>query len=227
MESDVRILLADDHPIVRQGLRRVIDEEPNLTVVAEASDGRTALELIDKLRPRIAVLDIDMPVLNGFDVARAIRDRKMPVAIIFLTVYREESFFDQALRLGTKGYVLKDSAVTDIVSSIRAVAAGEHYTSPAMTSYLMTKRRGVRVAGDAPVALSTRSARRDALATLTPTERRVLTLIADYKTSREIGEALHVSYRTVQTHRTNICTKLELRGNHALMKFALDHKADL
>lgn len=227
MENDVRILLADDHPIVRQGLRRVIDEEPNLTVVAEASDGQTALELIERLRPKIAVLDIDMPVLNGFDVARTVRDRRMPVAIIFLTVYREESFFDQALRLGTKGYVLKDSAVTDIVSGIRAVAAGEHYTSPAMTSYLMTKRRATRPAGDAPVTLSTRSARREALAGLTKTERRVLTLIADYKTSREIGEELHVSYRTVQTHRTNICTKLELRGNHALMKFALDHKADL
>lgn len=227
MESDVRILLADDHPIVRQGLRRVIDEEPNLTVVAEASDGRTALELIEKMRPRIAVLDIDMPVLNGFDVARAVRDRRLPVAIIFLTVYRDESFFDQALRLGTRGYVLKDSAVTDIVAGIRAVAAGEHYTSPAMTSYLMTKRRGVRPAGDVSVTLSTRSSRRDALSNLTPTERRVLILIADYKTSREIGEALHVSYRTVQTHRTNICTKLELRGNHALMKFALDHKADL
>ena len=96
MESDVRILLADDHPIVRQGLRRVIDEEPHLKVVAEASDGRTALEQIEALRPKIAVLDIDMPVLNGFDVARAVRDRRLPVAIIFLTVYREESFFDQA-----------------------------------------------------------------------------------------------------------------------------------
>src|SRR5262245_58747862 len=164
MENDVRILLADDHPIVRQGLRRVIDDEPKLTVVAEASDGRTALELIERLRPGIAVLDIDMPVMNGFDVARAVRDRRMPVAIIFLTVYREESFFDQALRLGTKGYVLKDSAVTDIVSGIRAVAAGEHFTSPAMTSYLMTKRRGGRPAVEAPVVLSTRSTRRDALA---------------------------------------------------------------
>jgi DNA-binding NarL/FixJ family response regulator len=147
MESDVRILLADDHPIVRQGLRRVIDDEPHLTVVGEASNGRAALEQIEALRPNIAVLDIDMPVLNGFDVARAVRDRRLPVAIIFLTVYREESFFDQALRLGTKGYVLKDSAVNDIVAGIRAVAAGEHYTSPAMTSYLMTKRRGVRAAG--------------------------------------------------------------------------------
>jgi DNA-binding CsgD family transcriptional regulator len=104
------------------------------------------------------------------------------------------------------------------------VAAGEHYTSPAMTSYLMTKRRGVRASAEeaAPVV-----ARPDVLAQLTPMERRILMMIADYRTSREIGEALHVSYRTVQTHRTNICTKLELRGNHALMKFALDHKADL
>jgi DNA-binding NarL/FixJ family response regulator len=236
MESDVRILLADDHPIVRQGLRRVIDEEPNLTVVAEASDGRSALEQIEAMRPQIAVLDIDMPVLNGFDVARAIRERRLPVAVIFLTVYREESFFEQALRLGTKGYVLKDSAVSDIVASIRAVAAGEHYTSPAMTSYLMTKRRGVRAAGEGTAVGASGSgsgaaqrpgAKADVLVHLTPTERRILLMIADYRTSREIGEALHVSYRTVQTHRTNICTKLELRGNHALMKFALDHKAEL
>lgn len=226
MERDVRIVLADDHPIVRQGLRRVIDEEPNLTVVAEASDGRSALEQIEAARPQIAVLDIDMPVLNGFDVARAIRERRLPVAIIFLTVYREESFFEQALRLGAKGYVLKDSAVSDIVTGIRAVSAGEHYTSPAMTSYLMTKRRGVRAAGVADVPAPA-GVRPGVLEQLTPMERRILMLIADYRTSREIGDALHVSYRTVQTHRTNICTKLELRGNHALMKFALDHKAHL
>jgi DNA-binding NarL/FixJ family response regulator len=146
------------------------------------------------------------------------------VAVIFLTVYREESFFNQALSLGTKGYVLKDSAVTDIVASIRAVAAGEHYTSPAMTSYLMTKRRGVRASAEETGPVISRP---DVLEQLTPTERRILILIADYRTSREIGEALHVSYRTVQTHRTNICTKLDLRGNHALMKFALDHKAHL
>jgi DNA-binding NarL/FixJ family response regulator len=161
-------------------------------------------------------------------VARAVRDRRLPVAIIFLTVYREESFFEQALRLGTKGYVLKDSAVNDIVAGIRAVAAGEHYTSPAMTSYLMTKRRGVRAAGGGSVGGPGPVVAQPAvLDQLTPTERRILLMIADYRTSREIGEALHVSYRTIQTHRTNICMKLELRGNHALMKFALDHKAHL
>lgn len=217
METPIRILVADDHPIVRQGLRQVIEQDPSLKVLAEASDGKTALDQIQKLRPEIAVLDIDMPGLDGFAVAREIRARQLPVEIIFLTVFREESFFEEALRLGTRGYVLKDSAVTDIVSSIKAVAAGQHFTSPALTSYLVKRRSG----GGAPSPL------KSGLQDLTQTERRILALIADYKTSREIGEALHISHRTVQTHRTNICTKLELHGSHALMKFALDHKEQL
>lgn len=216
MDNGIRILIADDHPVVRQGLRLAIEADGQLKIVAEVSDGRSALEQIRKLLPAIAVLDIDMPGLDGFAVAREVRDRQLAVEIIFLTVHRDERFYDEALRLGTKGYVLKDSALTDIVSSIRAVAAGQHYASPALTSYLIKGRKAqqpsVHVTG---------------LADLTPTERRILSLIAEYKTSREIGDALHISPRTVQTHRTNICTKLELQGTHALMKFALDHKSEL
>jgi DNA-binding NarL/FixJ family response regulator len=218
MPQAIRILIADDHPIVRQGLRQALEADPRFAIEAEASDGHTALEQMERLRPDIAVLDIDMPGLDGFALARAVRDRQLPIAIIFLTVHRDERFFAEALRLGTKGYVLKDSAVTDILSSVRAVAAGEHFTSPALTSYLVKQRQ----ASTAP-----RRAHAPGLDDLTATERRILALIADYKTSREIGEALHISYRTVQTHRTNICTKLELRGSHALMKFALDHKPEL
>lgn len=213
--NTVRILIADDHPIVRQGLRTVIEEDPRLTIVAEVSDGETALAQIERLRPDVAVLDIDMPWLDGFGVARAIEARGPPVAIIFLTVHREERFFNEALRLGIKGYVLKDSAATDIVSSLHAVAAGEHYTSPALTSHLMKRR--TPAAGPSATTIEA----------LSPTERRILVMIADYKTSREIGDVLHVSHRTVQTHRTNICLKLDLHGNHALMKFALDHKSEL
>jgi DNA-binding NarL/FixJ family response regulator len=215
MAREIRILIADDHPIVRQGLRLAIEANARFCVIAEASDGRAALEQIQKLRPQIAVLDIDMPELDGFEVAREIRARALDVEIIFLTVHRDERFFSEALQLGTKGYVLKDSAVTDIVSSITAVAAGEHFASPALTSYLVKSRRGATVASPA------------GLDDLTTTERRVLALIADYKTSREIGELLHISHRTVQTHRANICTKLDLRGSHALMKFALDHRSEL
>src|SRR5262245_46907596 len=217
MSSEVRILIADDHPIVRQGLRRTIGLDPRMKVVAEASDGRAALEKIQALQPEIAVLDINMPQLDGFAVARAVREQQLPVKIIFLTVYREETFFDEALDLGAKGYVLKDSAVTEITGSIRAVAAGDYYTSPAMTSYLIKRT--------APGGW--RGRQKPGLDDLTPTERRILKLIAEYKTSREIAEALFISYRTVQTHRANICTKLEIQGSHALMKFALDHKSQL
>ncbi len=217
MEGEIRILIADDHPIVRQGLRHTIGLDPRLKVVAEASDGRAALEQIRTLQPEIAVLDINMPQLDGFAVARAVREQRLPVKIIFLTVYREETFFDEALDLGAKGYVLKDSAVAEIAGSIRAVAAGDYYASPAMTSYLI--KRSAPGAGRGP--------QKPGLDDLTPTERRILKLIAEYKTSREIAEALFISYRTVQTHRANICTKLEIQGNHALMKFALDHKSQL
>lgn len=215
METAIHVLIADDHPVVRQGLRQAIEADSRLTIVAEASDGRSALEHIETLRPRVAVLDIDMPGLDGFAVAREVRSRKLPSEIVFLTVHLDESFFDEAMRVGAKGYVVKDAAVTDIVSAILAVARGQHYTSPALTSYLVTRRKAAAVVPPA------------GLQTLTAAERQVLGLIAEYKTSRQIGEALHVSHRTVQTHRTNICAKLQLHGSHALMKFALDHKAEL
>jgi len=215
MAREVRILIADDHPLLRQGLRQAIEADLRFGVIAEASNGRAALDQIQRLKPQIAVLDIDMPEMDGFAVVRELRARQLPVDVIFLTVHRDERFFTEALQLGTKGYVLKDSAVTDIVSSIGAVAAGEHFTSPALTSFLVKQRRD---ATTTPAA---------GLQDLTSTERRVLALIADYKTSREIGDLLHISHRTVQTHRANICLKLELHGSHALMKFALDHRADL
>jgi DNA-binding NarL/FixJ family response regulator len=213
MSREITLIVADDHPIVRQGLRTAIEADSQLKILAEASDGRAAIEQIQTLHPQIAVVDIDMPDLDGFAVAREVRARRLPVEIVFLTVYRDEGFFNEALRLGTKGYVLKDSAVTDIVSGIRAVGAGEHFTSPALISYLVKGRR----AGAASRAIP-------GIDDLSATERRVVELIAEYKTSREIGEILHVSHRTVQAHRVNICTKLELHGSHALMKFALDQK---
>jgi DNA-binding NarL/FixJ family response regulator len=195
----------------------VIEAHPGLTVVAEAADGRAALERLRELRPDVAVLDIDMPEMNGFAVARAARDEGIPAAVIFLTIHREGDLFEEALDVGALGYVLKDSATTDIVAGISAAAAGQHYTSPAMTSYLVGRnRRAAALRRQKPT-----------LNDLTPAERRVLQLIAVYKTSKEIADELGISYRTVETHRTNICTKLELHGSHALMKFALAHRTEL
>jgi len=212
--DQIRIVIADDHALLRQGLRQAIEADAGLKVVAEADNGRIALAQAEALRPEIVILDIDMPELDGFGAARAMRQLQPPVEIIFLTVHREPDFFNEALQLSAKGYVLKDSAISDILTAIKAVAAGGYYMSPAMTSYLTDRR------GPAPGSAA-------AIESLTPTEQRILKLLAEYKTSKQIAAELFISHRTVQTHRVNICQKLQLEGNHALMKFALDHKADL
>jgi DNA-binding NarL/FixJ family response regulator len=208
------ILIADDHPVFRLGLRGLIASEPDFDIVGEASDGERALELIRALHPAIAVLDISMPKLDGLALAEKVAGQEPPVDIVLLTMYREDKLFRKALDAGVKGYVLKDSMVTDIVGCIRAVAAGQHYASPELTTYLVNRvKHGNHT-----------SAPRSGVEGLTSTERRVLSLLADYKTSKEIAQALFVSPRTVETHRSNICQKLGVSGSHALIKFALEHK---
>ena len=208
MKPEIRIMIADDHPIFRQGLRQVIEGDPRLKIVAEAEDGEQTLERLPGSGADVLVLDVDMPIKDGFDVARAIRTQRLPVAVIFLTMHKDERFFNAALDLGVKGYVLKDSAVTEIVGSIRAVAAGQEYVSPALTSFLLNRsRRAAALVAEQP-----------GLEQLTPTERRILKLIAEYKTSKEIADELFLSSRTVEHHRANICEKLELKGTHALLK---------
>ena len=217
MKDKLTILIADDHPMIRDSLRHAIESNTEWEVAGEAQDGEVAIELINKLQPAIVILDISMPVRNGFEVVSALRQKKVQTQVIFLTMHRNEDFFQRALDLDVRGYVLKDSAVIDVVSAIKAVSRGEHYTSPALTSYLIRKRSGGSSAASSEQGLGLHS--------LSPTERRVLELIAEYKTSRDISEELNTSPRTVETHRTNICQKLGLHGRHALMKFALENKS--
>ena len=211
-EKEIQILIADDHPIFRQGLRQAIESDTGLKVVAEAVDGAESLLMIRKYQPEVAVIDIDMPNTDGFVVALAVREEKIPVEIIFLTVHREESFMKKALGLGAKGFVLKDSVVTDIVTAIKAVRRGQSFVSPAMMSYLIK-----------PPA----SKGKEGLESLTPSERTVLKLIVQYKTTKEIAEILFVSARTIESHRLNICQKLHLQGSHSLIKFALEHLPEI
>src|SRR5258708_30385082 len=136
-DNQLRIVIADDHGWLRQGMRQPIEANAGLRVVAEAENGRLALAQVEDLRPDIAILDIDMPELDGFAAARAMRKLEPPVEIIFLTVHREADFLNEALALGAKGYVLKDSAISDILAAIKTVTTGGYYTSPAMTAYLV------------------------------------------------------------------------------------------
>src|SRR5262245_9951911 len=217
MNNLIRILIADDHPIFRQGLRQIIETDPQLTVVAEAADGQQALAHLQDTPVDVAMLDLTMPLKDGFAVAQAARELRLATPLAFLTMHKDEHYLHAALDLGVKGYVLKDSAITEIVNCLKSVVAGQDYVSPALSSSLI--RRSARAAELA--------AEKPALEQLTPTERRVLKLIAEGQTSREIAATLGIGIRTVEHHRNNITTKLELRGSHALVKFAIQHQEEL
>jgi DNA-binding NarL/FixJ family response regulator len=211
------IVLADDHPIVRQGLRTAIEADPALKVVAEASDGETALNFIQQMRPGIAVLDIDMPKKDGFELARALSRLKIEVQIVFLTMHSDEDLFRAAMDLGARGYILKDSALVEIVTGLRAIVSGQYYVSPALTGYLLNRRnRGAVIKNDEP-----------GLTALTAAESHVLHLIAEGKSSKEIGAELCIHFRTVENHRHAICQKLGLQGSNSLLRFALQHRAKI
>lgn len=215
MNNETKVIIADDHALLRRGLRGVIESEPDLQVVAEADNGETALALISEHEPDVAILDLDMPAKDGFDVTRAIQERNLAVDVIILTMHNSESLFNTALDLGVKGFVLKDSAMPEIIDCIRAVTDGRKYISPQLSTHLINR--------------SNRSAAQDksGLNNLTPAERNILKSIAAEKTSRQIADELFISIRTVDRHRANICDKLDLRGTNALLKFAVAHKSQI
>jgi DNA-binding NarL/FixJ family response regulator len=211
--NPTRIVIADDHPLLRSGLKQAIDAEPSMRVVGEAADGTAALDAIAALAPDIVVLDLTMPGMSGFEVITAMQRRQLRGDVIVLTLHNEEAMLARALSLGVRGYVLKNTASTDIVHCIDAVRRGQRYTSAEVTTYLFKRATETK-----PV---------EGLESLTPTERTVLRLIAEYKTSREIAADLGISHRTVENHRNNISAKLGVRGSHALVKFALRHTLDI
>jgi DNA-binding NarL/FixJ family response regulator len=215
--NEITVIIADDHPIVRQGLRQTIEIEEDIKIVAEAEDGKKALEVIKKLQPKVAILDINMPELDGFEVVRAMQDSNLETEVIFLTIHRDEIRFNEAIDLGAKGYILKQSAVESIITCIRTVAQSEYYTSPTLTTFLINRNRQSLKLAD--------KARR--IEGLTQSENRILQMIADYKTTREIAGELFISPTTVEKHRANICGKLNLKGSHALLRFALMHRSEL
>ena len=217
MKNQVTILIADDHPLFRKGLRQLIESDKDMIIKYELSNGEEVLNILQRDVPDIVVLDIDMPKVNGLEVARVIKNRNLETGIVFLTMYKEEDVFNKAMDAGARGYVLKESAVSNIISALRTVAENKYFISPSISEYL------VRRAGYSNSAPGKQKSIKD----LTPAERRVVVLIAEHKTNNQIAEELKISPKTVARHRENVANKLNLHGNHAILKFALDNKEKL
>ena len=211
------VLIADDHPVFRRGLRDVFEEDGRFRVIGEAADGQEALRMIESMRPGVAVLDIRMPKLSGLQVARAIHERRLKTRVVMLTMHPDEELFDEAMDLGAQGYVLKENAVEDVLNAAQSIAVDQFFISQSLSGLLVGRRTNARRLVQEC----------DGLAVLSPAERRVLRLIASDNTSKEIASELEISVRTVDSHRQNISEKLGLFGSHSLLKFAFDHKAEL
>jgi DNA-binding NarL/FixJ family response regulator len=217
MKPEVTVLIVDDHPLLRRGLRDVIGENSGFRIVGEASDGVEAMRLFVSLKPQIAIIDIDMPQFNGLETIRAMRGLSFAIKPIILTMYREEDMFNAAMDLGAKAYVLKENAASDILAALKAVARDDSFVSTSMLS--AGQRRSDRVR---ELLLS-----KPQIESLTPAERRILKLVGEDYTSKEIASRLNLSVRTVDNHRQHICDRLKLHGTHSLLKFAFDNSAYL
>jgi DNA-binding NarL/FixJ family response regulator len=213
----ITVLIADDHPIFRRGLCDIIAGDPTLRLLGEAADGEEAWRLIQQLQPAVAVLDIHMPKRSGMELGRLVLQERLPVALIILTMDAEEGLLHEALNLGVKGYLLKENAIAELLRATHRVADGECYICPTLSGALVRRNAAWEALREQKIGL----------ARLTPTERQILKLIAEDRTSKEIAELLACSVRTVETHRQNISHKLELSGSHSLLRFAFDHKAQL
>lgn len=216
-EAPIRVVLADDHPILCHALRQLLDAEPDIDVIADAHDGETALAHARAHRPSVLILDIEMPRLDGLAVARSILAQPAPPRIVFLTMHKTEEMFNAAVDAGVLGYVLKESAHAEIIPCVRQVALGQRYISPAITDFVFQRSHRAQA-----LVLT-----RPGLASLTASERLILKLISQDRTTKEIADQLGISPHTVTNHRANICSKLGLRGTHSLLKFAFDQKSAL
>lgn len=217
MPEKIKVLIVDDHPLFRSGLRQVIAGNPEFELAGEAGDGEAALKLIQETRPDVAVLDVNLPRLTGLEIAQRLHNKRSPTRIILLTMHKEEDMVNRALDFGAKGFVLKENAVEEILKAITAVAGGGHYLSSSISGYLV-RRRG---------RAESLAAKKPGLDDLTKAERRILKLVSEKKTSPQIAAELFISPRTVEAHRANICTKLELHGSHSLLQFALENRSSL
>ena len=217
MPTDITVFVAEDHPLFLRGLRETLETDSELRIVGQATNGLEAWHRITELKPRVAVLDIELPGLSGLEIARKLREQKAPTAVLVLTMHKQVEIFEQAMDLGVLGYVLKENAPAELLAGIKRVAAGEPYFSPLVSGYLLNRNTRARsLLQHTP-----------GLMNLTQCQRAILKRIAEDRTSKEIADELGISYRTVENHRSNICERLHLHGSHSLLKFAFDNKLSL
>lgn len=207
----IKILLADDHTLIRGGLRLTLEQHPDLVVVGEAEDGRQAVALAASLKPDVIVMDIGMPNLNGIEAARQITQAESPPAVIVLSMHHDETYILRALKAGVRGYLLKDSAQSDLVRAVRAVAEGKSFFSPAVSKILLEDY----------MRKLQRTGAEDSYDLLSPREREILQLVAEGKSNKEVAATLNISVYTVETHRSNIMDKLQLKGLPELILYAV------
>lgn len=217
MTNKIKIIIADDHPMMRSGVKSVLLNDPQIAITAEAKDGEEAYNYIIKHQPDIALIDVEMPKMTGLEIARRIAAENIKTKIIFLTMYKEEDMFNEAMDAGAHGYVLKENAVEDVLESVKTVSEGRYYLSPLISNYLMNRlNRQKDLKSKTPTVND-----------LTISERKVLKFISQDKTTQQIADELHISYKTVENHRNNISKKLNLSGSHSLVKFAINNKEKL
>ena len=209
----IRILIADDHAVFRNGLKVLLEKEPDLKVVGETGNGFDTVRAVNETDLDLLLLDVAMPGLPGAKVAEAVLKEKPHLAIVVLTMHEDEYYLQEFFRLGVRAYVLKKSTGTDVVQAIRAAIKGEQYIDPALASVVISSY----------VGRQQKKPRTDRLGLMTPREIEVLTLLAYGHTNAEIAEKLCISERTVETHRTNIMAKLEFRSRAELVRFAIDN----
>jgi two-component system response regulator NreC len=207
----IRIILADDHAVMRRGLRLILEQREDFKVLGEASDGREVVGLAESLRPDVAVLDITMPNLNGIEAARQISAKQLGVAIVVLSMHADEGYVLRALKAGARGYLLKESPESDFIQAIRSVSEGKSFFSPVVSRMLVEDY--VRQLQDKDIE--------DSYELLTSREREILQLIAEGKSNKDIANMLNLSLYTVETHRSNILEKLNIHNVPELILYAV------